>query len=187
MKTNFDKDIVLDLSAPELEFENLMFPLNQVFNTDEWMQGFWKYWSAKGEDKIGLFFRFQNEVLKNFSEYQVPVIALGADTSHEAVCLVFEKVNTGGKALDAFELLTAMYAAQGHKLRDDWLGDEKSDDADRKLGTQKRLAAFGRAAGQSQGVLANVAATDFLQAIALLHTKELRLAAIADPTKKEND
>ncbi|MEI2625765.1 MAG: hypothetical protein V9G23_19080 [Giesbergeria sp.] len=187
LKANFDKDIVLDLSAPELEFENLMFPLNQVFNTDEWMQGFWKYWSAKGEDKIGLFFRFQNEVLKNFSEYQVPVIALGADTSHEAVCLVFEKVNTGGKALDAFELLTAMYAAQGHKLRDDWLGDEKSDDADRKLGTQKRLAAFGRAAGQSQGVLANVAATDFLQAIALLHTKEVRLAAIADPTKKEND
>lgn len=187
LKANFDKDIVLDLSAPELEYGNLMFPLNQVFNTDEWMQGFWKYWSAKGEDKIGLFFRFQNEVLKNFSEYQVPVIALGADTSHEAVCLVFEKVNTGGKALDAFELLTAMYAAQGHKLRDDWLGDEKSDELDRKLGTQKRLAAFGRAAGQAQGVLANVAATDFLQAIALLHTKEVRLAAIADPAKKEND
>lgn len=187
LKTNFDKDIVLDLSASELEFENLMFPLNQVFSTDDWMQGFWKHWSTKGEDKIGLFFRFQNEVLKNFSEYQVPVIALGADTSHEAVCLVFEKVNTGGKALDAFELLTAMYAAQGHKLRDDWLGDEKVDDLDRKLGIQKRLAAFGRAAGQTHGVLANVAATDFLQAIALLHTKEVRLAAIADPTKKEND
>ena len=187
LKANFDKDIVLDLSVAELEYENLMFPLNQVFSTDEWMQGFWKFWSAKGEDKIGLFFRFQNEVLKNFSEYQVPVIALGADTSHEAVCLVFEKVNTGGKALDAFELLTAMYAAQGHKLRDDWRGEEKADDADRRLGTQKRLAAFGRAAGQSQGVLANVAATDFLQAIALLHTKEVRLAAIADPTKKEND
>jgi hypothetical protein len=187
LKANFDKDIVLNLSAAELEYENLMFPLNQVFSTEEWMQGFWKYWNAKGEDKIGLFFRFQNEVLKNFSEYQVPVIALGADTSHEAVCLVFEKVNTGGKALDAFELLTAMYAAQGHKLRDDWLGDEKADDADRKLGTQKRLAAFGRAAGQSQGVLANVASTDFLQSISLLHTKEVRLAAIADPKKKEND
>ena len=187
LKTNFDKDILLDLSAPALEFDSLMFPLNRVFNTDEWMQGFWKHWSAKGEDKIGLFFRFQNEVLKNFSEYQVPVIALGADTSHEAVCLVFEKVNTGGKALDAFELLTAMYAAQGHKLRDDWLGDENADDIDRKLGIQKRLAVYGRAAGQSQGVLANVAATDYLQAIALLHTKEVRLAAIADPTKKEND
>lgn len=123
----------------------------------------------------------------HLTEYQVPVIALGADTSHEAVCLVFEKVNTGGKALDAFELLTAMYAAQGHKLRDDWLGDEKSDNADLKLGIQKRLAIYGRAAGQAQGVLANVAATDFLQAIALIHTKELRLAAIADPGKKESD
>ncbi|MDO9597015.1 MAG: DUF262 domain-containing protein [Azoarcus sp.] len=187
LKVNFDKDIVLDLSSPELEYEKLMFPLNQVFSTDVWMQGFWSYWNKKGEDKIGIFFRFQNDVLKNFAEYQVPVIALGADTSHEAVCLVFEKVNTGGKALDAFELLTAMYAAQGHKLRDDWLGDEMSDNADLKLGLQKRLANFGRAAGQAQGVLANVASTDFLQAIALLHTKELRLAAIADPTKKESD
>ena len=80
-----------------------------------------------------------------------------------------------------------MYAAQGHKLRDDWLGDQKSDDLDRKLGTQKRLVAVGRAAGQSQGVLANVAATEFLQAIAVLHTKEVRLAAMADPTKTEND
>lgn len=187
LKANFDKDTVLDLSTPDLEYEKLMFPLNQVFNTDEWMQGFWKYWNSKGEDKIGVFFRFQNEVLKNFTEYQVPVIALGADTSHEAVCLVFEKVNTGGKALDAFELLTAMYAAQGYKLRDDWLGDEKAADPDCKLGIQKRLASFGRAAGQAQGVLANVASTDFLQAIALLHTKQLRRAAIADPAMKEGD
>jgi len=188
LKENFDKDTVLDLSSQELECEKLMFPLNQVFDTDAWMQGFWKYWDTKGEsEKIGLFFRFKNEVLTNFTEYQVPVIALGADTSHEAVCLVFEKVNTGGKALDAFELLTAMYAAQGHKLRDDWLGDEKSDNADLKLGIQKRLAIYGRAAGQAQGVLANVAATDFLQAIALVHTRELRLAAINDPSKKESD
>ena len=187
LKENFDRVIVLDLSSPELEYEKLMFPLNQVFSTDVWMQGFWNYWNKKGEDKIGLFFRFQNDVLKNFAEYQVPVIALGADTSHEAVCLVFEKVNTGGKALDAFELLTAMYAAQGHKLRDDWLGDEKADDPNLRLGIQKRLANFGRAAGQAQGVLANVASTDFLQAIALLHTKEVRLAAIADPSIKESD
>lgn len=187
LKENFDRDIVLDLSSPELEYEKLMFPLNQVFSTDVWMQGFWNYWNKKGEDKIGLFFRFQNDVLKNFAEYQVPVIALGADTSHEAVCLVFEKVNTGGKALDAFELLTAMYAAQGHKLRDDWLGDEKADDPNLRLGIQKRLANFGRAAGQAQGVLANVASTDFLQAIALLHTKEVRLAAIAEPSIKESD
>jgi hypothetical protein len=188
LKENFDKDIVLDLSSPELEYEHLMYPLNQAFNWDTWQEEFGDYWIAKGKSEMReVFKQFKNDVLKNFTEYQVPVIALGADTSHEAVCLVFEKVNTGGKALDAFELLTAMYAAQGHKLRDDWLGDEKSDNADLKLGIQKRLAIYGRAAGQAQGVLANVAATDFLQAIALIHTKELRLAAIADPGKKEND
>lgn len=63
LKENFDK-VVLDLSSPELEYEKLIFPLNQVFSTDAWMQGFWSYWSKKGEDKIGLFFRFQNDVLK---------------------------------------------------------------------------------------------------------------------------
>lgn len=188
LKENFDKDIVLDLSSPELEYEHLTYPLNQAFNWDTWQEEFGDYWIAKGKPEMReVFKQFKNDVLKNFTEYQVPVIALGADTSHEAVCLVFEKVNTGGKALDAFELLTAMYAAQGHKLRDDWLGDEKSEDSNLKLGIQKRLANFGRAAGQAQGVLANVAATDFLQAIALLHTKELRLASIADPSKKESD
>jgi hypothetical protein len=188
LKENFDKNIVLDLSSPQLEYDHLMYPLNQAFNWDTWQEEFGDYWIAKGKPEIReVFKQFKNDVLKNFTEYQVPVIALGADTSHEAVCLVFEKVNTGGKALDAFELLTAMYAAQGHKLRDDWLGDEKSENPDLKLGIQKRLANFGRAAGQAQGVLANVAATDFLQAIALLHTKELRLAAIADPGKKESD
>lgn len=188
IKENFDKDIVLDLSSPQLEYENLVYPLNQAFDWDRWQEEFGDYWIAKGNPEMrDIFKQFKNEVLKNFAEYQVPVIALGADTSHEAVCLVFEKVNTGGKALDAFELLTAMYAAQGHKLRNDWLGDEKAEDSDLRLGIQKRLANFGRAAGQAQGVLANVAATDFLQAIALLHTKEMRLAAMAAKPNKESE
>ncbi len=202
IKTNFDKDIVLDLSSQQLEYEHLMYPLNQAFNWDTWQEEFGDYWIAKGKPEMReVFKQFKNEVLKNFTEYQVPVIALGADTSHEAVCLVFEKVNTGGKALDAFELLTAMYAAQGHKLRDDWLGTETPIDGliyswlgakvpadpEVRLGLQKRLAKFGIAAGQTQGVLANVASTDFLQAIALLHTKEIRLAAMAAKPDKEGE
>ena len=188
MKENFDKDIKLDLSTPKLEYEQLMYPLNQAFNWDTWQEEFGDYWIEKGQpEKRDLFKRFKNEVLKNFEDYQVPVITLGADTSHEAVCLVFEKVNTGGKLLDAFELLTAMYAAQGHKLRNDWLGDEKATNPHLRDGLQKRLAAFGRTAGRSVGVLCGVAATDFLQTIALLHTKEQRLAAMQDRTKKEGD
>ena len=181
LKTNFDKDILLDLSQSEHEFEKLMFPLNRVFDWDEWQDSFGDYWIAKGDlGKRDVFKRFKNDVLANFTSYHVPVIKLNYDTTHAAVCLVFEKVNTGGKPLDAFELLTAMYAAQGHKLRDDWLG------ADGNKGMQTRLAEFGRAADQSVGVLSKVASTDVLQAIALLHTKKVRLAKAASGVG-END
>lgn len=108
----------------------------------------------------------------------MPVISLERDTPNEAVCLVFEKVNTGGKPLDAFELLTAMYAAQGHKLREDWLGDGTS------LGIQARLSAFGRSANQRAGVLEKVASTDFLQTIALLHAIRVRHEKAADGAKE---
>jgi hypothetical protein len=181
IKTNFDKDVLLDLAKPIHEFENLMFPLNRVFDWDEWQESFGDYWIAKGEAaKRDVFKTFKNEVLANFKSYQVPVITLAHDTSHAAVCLVFEKVNTGGKPLDAFELLTAMYSARGHKLRDDWLG------ADGKKGMQARLTEFGRAADQTAGVLLKVASTDVLQAIALRHTKRVRADKIAAGVN-END
>lgn len=171
LKTNFNKNVLLDLSTPEREYEQLMFPLNRVFDWDEWQESFGDYWIARNDaSKREVFKQFKNEVLANFKAYQVPVITLADDTSHEAVCLVFEKVNTGGKPLDAFELLTAMYAAQGHKLRDDWLG---AGDA---LGLQGRLATYASPSGQATGVLAKVASTDFLQTISLLYTKKVRTA-----------
>ncbi len=181
IKTNFDKDVLVDLSTLTREYEQMMFPLNRVFDWDEWQDSFGDYWIAKGDTaKRDVFKKFKNEVLANFKSYHIPVITLADDTSHEAVCLVFEKVNTGGKALDAFELLTAMYAARGHKLRDDWLG------AGGQKGLQARLVEFGRAADQTVGVLSKVASTDLLQAIALLHTKKVRADKIANGVK-END
>lgn len=181
LKSNFDRDIKLDLSTPEFEYEQLMFPLNRVFDWDEWQESFGDYWIARGQVEMREVFKhFKNAVLQNFKGYQVPVICLDHETSHEAVCLVFEKVNTGGKPLDAFELLTAMYAAKGHKLRDDWFG------AEGQPGMHHRLAVFGRAAGQETGVLAKVASTDVLQAIALRHSKRVRQEAVTAGVK-END
>ncbi|MBP1806964.1 GmrSD restriction endonuclease domain-containing protein [Rubellimicrobium aerolatum] len=180
IKSGFHK-VDLDLSAPELEYENLMFPLNRVLSWDDWMMGFWSFWSERGDmAKTKFFMTFKERVLENFKSYQVPVIALGAETSHEAVCLVFEKVNTGGKPLDAFELVTAMYAAQGFRLRDDWLGTKG------KPGMQQRLQVYGHMAEQKYGVLEKVASTDVLQAIALLHGVDEREAAIA-AGKRESD
>ena len=178
LKANFDKDVILDLGTRESEFEHLMYPLNRVFDWDEWQESFGDYWIAKGDPgKRETFKQFKNQVLESFKSYQVPVISLGHDTSNEAVCLVFEKVNTGGKALDAFELLTAMYAPQNQNLRNDWYG------VNGQPGIQQRLSTYGHVAGKRSGVLEKVASTDFLQAIALLHTAEVRADAVAAGVK----
>lgn len=124
-------------------------------------------------EKWGIIKNFKETILDNFSKYQVPVIALGSETSKEAVCVVFEKVNTGGKPLDAFELVTAMYAAAGHELRKDWYG--KHGDP----GRQHRFAETIRPAGREAGIIAEVSNTDFLQAISLFYTRERRRAAAA--------
>lgn len=188
VKSDFDRVIDLDLSTPELEYRHMMFPLNRVLEPDEWMIGFFEYWQGLNHhENVPMFLNFKKSVLANISGYQIPVISLAADTSHEAVCLVFEKVNTGGKALDAFELLTAMYAARGHKLRDDWLGREASAGQAALTGIQRELAVYGRIGGEASGVLSGVSSTDFLQSIVLLHARERRLEAMRDPKKAESD
>ena len=47
----------------------------------------------------------------------MPTINLDKSTPKEAVCQVFEKVNTGGVTLTVFELLTATYAVDDFELR----------------------------------------------------------------------
>ena len=180
-RVDFGRTIVLDLSSPEREYEEAMFPINQVFDWDAWQDGFGDHWIAQDRaDKRDLFKRFKDSVLQNFKNYQVPVIALDRDTSREAVCLVFEKVNTGGKPLDAFELVTAIYAAQGFELRKDWLGKDVGS------GRQSRLSTFGRAADQNHGLLEKIAPTEFLQAISLIHTRDKRVVlSTADPERRD--
>lgn len=165
----------IDLSTAEKEFAALMFPVSKIFDCERWQDDFDRYWRGKPEENAmwETFRHFKREVLDNFRYYQLPVIALDRNTSKEAVCVVFEKVNTGGKPLDAFELVTAMYAADGHELRKDWYGDEKSP------GRQQRLIETYRPAGEPSGILANVASTDFLQAISLFHTRDRRREAEA--------
>jgi hypothetical protein len=158
---DFDRTIVRDLSVENAEYELMLFPTHRIFDSDEWQMHYAKYW-AYAPDKMDLWFRFQNEILAAFKQYQIPVIELGRNNSREAVCLVFEKVNTGGKKLDAFELLTAIFASQDHELRKDWYGDKKTGVA----GVKGQL--------DQHDVLRGIQSTDFLQSITLLHTLEMR-------------
>ncbi len=165
-------EVKLDLSTREKEFEKLCFPCEKLFDTFEWQNGYlrnWKFDPAKTE----LFMHFQAEVLQRFQAYQIPVIKLKKTVQKEAVCHVFEKVNTGGVVLNAFELLTATYAAENFRLRDDWYGSAERNVA----GVQPAMAA--------KKVLRGVQNTDFLQAITLIHTflrrqEEIRLGKSKD-------
>ena len=162
VKTNFNRDIALDLSNRKLEIENFYFPCSQILNSDEWEEALQKYAFHKFSD----YMKFRKKVLNAFRYYKLPVIKLGKATSKEAVCLVFEKVNTGGVPLSVFELVTASFAADGFNLRDDWFGSEKQS----VEGRQERL--------RQDPVLAKIEPTDFLQAITILHTYQRRQADI---------
>ena len=174
IRTDFGREAVMDLSSAENEYDALMYPVSQVFDWDKWQDGFDKHWRGDQHEAVREEFRaFKRQVLENFKYYRVPVITLDRSTSKEAVCVVFEKVNTGGKALDAFELVTAMYAASGHELRKDWYGDDGTK------GRHRRLAEKLRPDGAETGIIAGVSNTDFLQAISLFHTRERRRVAEA--------
>ena len=173
VRIDFGREVQLDLSFAEREYASLMYPVCQVFDWDKWQDGFDEHWRGDQKQSVREEFRdFKRQVLENFKYYRVPVISLDRSTSKEAVCVVFEKVNTGGKALDAFELVTAMYAASGHELRKDWYGGD-----DTTKGRHRRLAEILRPADEDSGIIAGVSNTDFLQAISLFHTRDRRRAA----------
>lgn len=172
IRTDFGREVVLDLSSPDQEYAALMYPVTQVFDWDRWQDGFDMHWRGDENEAARATFRaFKRQVLENFKYYRVPVISLDRSTSKEAVCVVFEKVNTGGKPLDAFELVTAMYATDGHELRKDWYGDDDTK------GRHQRFLDTLRPADSEAGIIANVSNTDFLQAISLFYTRERRREA----------
>lgn len=172
IREDFGRKIKADYTTVEAEISSGMFPLRLVFDADaveEWMI---KYLDCG--DRVGQTQRwqaFRGKVLSNITKYMVPVIKLGRDTPKEAVCVVFEKVNTGGIQLDVFELLTATFAGdrayfekngRDFELNADWL---------------EIKARFNK-----HSVLTGIASTDVMQSISLLVTRQRRDAAIrADP------
>jgi hypothetical protein len=179
IRTNFGRDVVLDLSTPEKEFEQDHFPLNQVFDSRDWFYAWRDFWRARGRDVADVDSRFMRGVLERIERYKMPVIRLDRANTREAICLVFERVNVGGKKLDAFELVTALYAADEFDLREDWAGTPGHPPV---LGRHARMLG----APNRRDVLAQVANTDFLQSCTLLHTRSVRIArAVEGYTHKE--
>jgi hypothetical protein len=160
LRSDFGRRVDLDLSTTELECQQLCFPCRQIMNSDNWEATLHQV----APERFGDYMKFRSQVLAAFRSYQIPVILLKKETSKEAVCLVFEKVNTGGVQLSVFELVTASYAADGYSLRDDWFGSKV-----RKVESRRERL-------EKEPLLQGIEATEFLQALSLLHTDELRKA-----------
>ena len=152
-----------DYSTPEKEYEAMVFPLSKTFSSDTWGRGYDNFWRSKGldiaDEKWDTWQKFNENIVSGIRKYDISVIELSKETPGEAVCQVFEKVNSSGVTLNVFELLTAMFAAKGFDLRGDWDGDDRN-------ARKKQLA--------KHRVLKKVSGTDFLQAVTLLATWERR-------------
>lgn len=159
-RTNFGKDILRDWSTPEKEQAAGMFPVRLLFDSSGTMD-----WLFAMEDRE-IAKRFQAAIIAPTFTYNIPAIELDNSTSKAAVATVFEKVNTGGLALNVFELLTATFAGDrdyfekhgtDFRLNDDWKE------------TRARFAPY--------PVLSELDNTDFLQALTMLATRKRNLAS----------
>jgi hypothetical protein len=157
---NFRGEVRLDVSSRDRQVEageKGMFPLDIVLNYAETMAWQMQYLgSGDTGTRLATWMAFNEAVINPFVTYRVPTIALNRSTPKEAVCQVFEKVNTGGVELTVFELLTATYAADNFNLRDDWNAR--------------------RTTWVDQPLLEGFRSTDFLQVVTLLSTRARRAA-----------
>lgn len=153
VRSNFGKDIDLDLSSEHMEREHGYLPLRLLYDPFAATT-----WLSQLPDS-SVMPRVIADLLNPVGSYAIPAIVLDDSTSKAAVATVFEKVNIGGLPLNVFELLTAVYAGDAayyakhrddFRLNDDWTA------------TREKLGHY--------SVLSGVENTDFLQIVSLLAT-----------------
>ena len=169
--SNIGKTVELDLSTSEKEYQNLMFPLNLAFSFGDifrWHNQMEQYYQNDFYLKQ-MFQQFIEQILLPIQQYQIPVIKLDDDTPKEAVCQIFENVNTGGVPLTVFELVTASFAADEYNLREDW-------DAICQSFKDKKLI-----------ILKDITGANFLSAMTLLVTYKRSLKGDAAVSCKKRD
>lgn len=150
LTSDFGRRIDMDLSTRQYEFEQKMFPLNIILDSGEEQGWQNEYYAFYNYDPVIIrqFTELFSKIIMPTQKYAMPVILLDKETPKEAVCQVFENVNTGGVSLTVFELVTAIFAMDDFQLRKDW------DDRKERY---------------FSGELLNiVTATDFLTALTLL-------------------
>lgn len=176
VRSDFGRQIDIDVSTQTGQIAHGLMPVATLFNRDAALPWLFEYMSAAPEEhseRMQVFQDFTTKVLTPVSNYAVPAIELGNDTTREAVATVFEKVNVGGMPLDVFELLTATFAG------DNSYYEERGEDfrlAEDWKRTQDILGAH--------PVLKDFRTTDFLMGVSVLVTLEKRDAALRQKDPK---
>lgn len=150
---NFRGEVLFDYSTIENECKADLIPFSVLLDASKLFNWQMKYIQSDPEkqvERFAIWNQLNEKIIQPILQYSIPFIQLRKETPKEAVCQVFEKVNTGGVSLTVFELLTATFAAEDYNLRDDW-------DA-----RKKRLSKI--------PILQSVENTDFLQSLTLLST-----------------
>lgn len=120
--------VVRGLDKDRRQFQELLFPLERL------RAGFQGYstWCFKRQqhpttptDAAAAELNFElvtvgNSWIRSLVDYQFPVVEMTKDASIDAVCHIFEKVNSTGQKLTMFELLTARFWVKGINLRELW-------------------------------------------------------------------
>jgi len=160
-RRNFRGEIIEDYSSINLQCRAGILPLDIVFDTPKLMEWQMRYLQIIPEEmqiRLEKWNILTERILKTINQYQVPIIQLKKGVPREAICQIFEKVNTGGVPLTVFELLTATFAAEGYNLRKDWNT------------RRKELAKY--------PLFRSLQSEDFLQVISLLSTRAKKMEAL---------
>ena len=110
-------------------FEKLLFPIYELENYDEWVNGLEDYLLDKVDDKekVRKIRRIIDKKLKHMWEgFEIPFISLPITMGVSQVTDIFEKINTKGKLLSVFDLLIARLYKYDIELREQW--DNTSED-----------------------------------------------------------
>ena len=111
----------------EQQAAELVFPLKLLFGTTggflEWFDAVLDLRTDNQEEKETLKPQLRatyRQWIKPLEDYKFPMVTLESDISAEAVCTIFEKLNSTGVKLSVYDLLAARFWPQELPLRDWW-------------------------------------------------------------------
>ncbi|MDW9481350.1 DUF262 domain-containing protein [Sinorhizobium meliloti] len=160
------RGIQIDRGAPNLadplyQYEHGYFPLNRIFQFDEWYAEADRFWSSQenfsnpDRQRVMTAIRdFQTVIYQTFMNYHVNIQVMDRETVPEAISKQYEKMNTKGQDLGVFDLMIARFAPHGFDLGKDW----------------KRHKA--RLAADTREVLSAITPKQFLHAILMVANHE---------------